>query len=91
MLATARALAGPRAGLYQGEAFGTFRAALAGREPDRPERLADDYFAAADPEELLYPEIEALWAPIANDDDWGPFNAKLERLDRARDALSMRP
>ena len=32
---------------------------------ERPERLADPYFAQPEPEELLYDQIEALWAPIA--------------------------
>ena len=40
---------------------------------DRPERLAAAYFGEAEPEELLYDEIEALWAAIADRDDWGPF------------------
>ena len=82
----ARALAGPRAGLYGGEAFLAFRERLAGFRPERPERLANPYFAKADPETLLYDEIEALWAPIAEADDWSPFRAKLERIEAARTA-----
>jgi uncharacterized protein YdiU (UPF0061 family) len=79
-----RAMAGPRAALYGGEAFVQFREILAAREPDRPERLSDPYFAGADPEELLYGEIEALWAPIAEVDDWRAFEAKLTRIEAAR-------
>ena len=33
---------------------------------------------------MLYDEIEALWAAIAEGDDWGPFNAKLARLEATR-------
>lgn len=80
----ARALAGPRAALYAGEAFVAFRALLAPYEADRPERLADPYFARPEPEELLYGEIEELWAAIAERDDWSVFEAKLASIERAR-------
>jgi len=79
-----RALNGPRAALYAGEAFLVFRDLLASRESERPERLAHPYFAAPEPEELLYDEIEALWAAIAERDDWAPFAAKLARIEAAR-------
>jgi uncharacterized protein YdiU (UPF0061 family) len=82
-----RALAGPRAALYGGEAFADFRSRLAPYEMDRPERLEAPYFGRSDPEELLYDEIEQLWAAIAGpDDDWGPFQAKLVRIEAARQA-----
>ncbi len=52
--------------------------------PIGPERLQNPYFARAEPEELLIDEIEALWAAIAERDDWGPFSAKLEAIEAAR-------
>jgi uncharacterized protein YdiU (UPF0061 family) len=85
----ARALGGPRAALYGGEAFGEFRALLGPYRMDRPERLAAPYFAAAEPEELLYDEIEALWAAIAEHDDWAPFEAKLGRIEAARQGWAL--
>ncbi|WP_428154141.1 protein adenylyltransferase SelO [Brevundimonas sp.] len=81
---SARALSGPRAKLYQGEAFDAFRFALMEHEPDRIERLEHPMFAAREPEEMLIDEVEAIWAAIATDDDWGPFQAKLARLEAAR-------
>jgi uncharacterized protein YdiU (UPF0061 family) len=87
----ARALAGPRAGLYSGEAFVAFRALLAEYEADRPERLGDAYFARIEPEELLYDEIEAIWAPITEADDWSAFEAKLQAIERARLAWGLAP
>ena len=84
-----RAMAGPRAGLYGGEEFGAFRALLDAYEPDRPERLAQAYFAASEPQELLYDEIEAIWAAIADHDDWSLFNAKLASISRAAQALQL--
>jgi len=81
---SARALSGPRAKLYQGEAFDAFRFALMEHEPDRIERLEHPMFAAHEPEEMLIDEVEAIWAAIATDDDWALFQAKLARLEAAR-------
>ena len=44
-----------------------------------------------EPEELLYDEIETIWAAIDKQDDWAPFTAKLTRLDQAREAMALRP
>jgi serine/tyrosine/threonine adenylyltransferase len=85
----ARALAGPRAALYETEAFRAFRQRLAGFEPDRPERLADPVFQRPEPEELIIEEVEALWAPIAEHDDWTPLHAKLGRIEAARAAYQL--
>ena len=79
-----RALAGPRAELYAQDAFAEFRERLAGFEADRPERLAHPYFAQPEPEELLYDQIEALWAFIAEADDWSVLREKLDRIETAR-------
>jgi uncharacterized protein YdiU (UPF0061 family) len=84
-----RALSGPRAALYEGEAFGDFRRQLAGFAPNRPDRLAALYFEGAEPQDLLYDEIEAVWSAIADGDDWRPFNAKLDALDEARAAMAL--
>jgi len=83
---SARALQGPRGKLYQGEAFDAFRFALFEHAPDRPERLEAPMFAAAEPEEMLIDEVEAIWAAIEADDDWGPLEAKIRRLREAGEA-----
>ena len=85
----ARALAGPRGDLYREGGFAEFRGLLAAFEPDRSERLADPYFARPEPEELLIGEIEALWARIADDDDWSAFHAKLDGIEIARRAWGL--
>ncbi|HWT52709.1 MAG TPA: YdiU family protein [Caulobacter sp.] len=84
-----RALEGPRAGLYETEAFQDFRRRLAAFEPDRPERLADPVFQRPEPEALIIDEVEALWAPIAAEDDWAPLHAKLARLEATRAAYAL--
>lgn len=86
----ARALAGPRGDLYRAEGFAEFRRLLASYRPERPQRLAADYFRRPEPEELLYEEIEAIWAPIAADDDWTAFHAKLKAIEVARKAYDLR-
>jgi len=80
----ARADASARGAIYRGAGFADFRALIGTYAPDRPQRLADPYFAAAEPEELLYDQIEALWAKIAADDDWSGFHDKLAGIERAR-------
>ena len=85
---SARALAGPRGREWQGEAFDAFRFALFEHEPDRPERLENPVFARTEPEEMLIDEVEAIWAAVADADDWAPFQAKLDRLEAARLAWS---
>ncbi|HLZ74147.1 protein adenylyltransferase SelO [Phenylobacterium sp.] len=84
-----RALSGPRGDLYAQQGFAEFRRMLAGFKPERPERLSHPYFAQPEPEELLYDQIEALWAPIAADDDWSAFHAKLAGIEAARRAWGL--
>jgi uncharacterized protein YdiU (UPF0061 family) len=88
---TARAAAGPRAALYAGPAFEAFRAAFSGYEPIRPDALADAYFSRAEPEEMLFPEVEAIWAPIAERDDWSAFHAKIAAMRGAAAAYGLKP
>jgi hypothetical protein len=85
------ALAGPQASLYQGDAFARLEAALGAREalPQPPEAAA--YFDGDGPATLLIEEVEALWAPIAERDDWSLFEAKLAQIEQARRAYAIRP
>ena len=85
----ARALAGPRAALYAAPAAIAFRERLAAHAPAAAERLSGPVFANPEPEELLIEEVEALWAPIARDDDWAPLHAKLDRIEAYRRALGL--
>ena len=85
----ARALAGVRGEIYRSDEFAEFRGLIAGYEAERPERLEDPYFARPEPEELLYDQIEALWAPITEADDWSAFEAKLAAIEQARRAWGL--
>ena len=84
-----RALQGSRSGLYDGEAFRAFRDRLQAFAPERPGRLSDPYFAGPEPEEMLYDAVEGIWAPIAEGDDWSPFEGKIARVRAAGAAMSL--
>ena len=84
-----RAAASPIAKLYVAPAFEPVRAALLAHAPERPERLGQAYFREAAPASLLIEEVEALWAHIAERDDWGPFHEHMQRIDAARQALDL--
>ena len=88
---TARAMGGPRAALYAGPSFQALQEAMSGYEPIRRESLRDPYFSRTEPEEMLFPEVEAIWAPITEADDWSPLNAKLAAVRRAADAYGLKP
>jgi uncharacterized protein YdiU (UPF0061 family) len=76
----------PQAALYDAEAFGKIRTQIEARTPDRPERLQHPYFQADRPADLMIDTVEALWAPIADRDDWGQLNAHLDQIEQARQA-----
>jgi uncharacterized protein YdiU (UPF0061 family) len=84
----ARAAASPQAGLYAEAAFTPIRAGLEARTrtnaaPTHP------YFQRARPHTMLIEEVEALWAPIAERDDWSMFEAKLSQIAELREALGL--
>ncbi|GIL40914.1 protein adenylyltransferase SelO [Roseiterribacter gracilis] len=47
-----------------------------------------DYFRRDTPCTMLIDEVEAIWAPIAADDDWSRFDAKLRDIAVMRDAYT---
>jgi uncharacterized protein YdiU (UPF0061 family) len=83
-LSRIRARQSPEAHRYQGEAFDVFSREIESRQatPSAEARLTDDYFAAAKPCTLLIDEIEAIWAPIADNDNWSLFEKKVAEIRR---------
>ena len=61
----------------QGDAWREVSAMATGFAVDRPERLDHAYFRSDQPTSLEIEQIEALWAPIAEHDDWSAFEQKL--------------
>jgi hypothetical protein len=76
----------PAAPLYAGPAFGAFRRPLEQYAARHPGRLALPYWQRAAPCTLLIDDVEALWAAIAERDDWGPFEGKLAAIEELRSA-----
>ena len=82
----ARSAASPAAEFYESIEFGAIKEQLAAFDPIRPERLAHDYFKGRAPCSMLIDEVEKVWAPIADDDDWSLFERKLAAIKEMRDA-----
>src|SRR5215217_2611811 len=71
-----RAAQSPSAAHYAAPAFAAVWTALDGFSPSPDARLDHPYFAQGTPCTLLIEEVEAIWAPIADADDWSAFEAK---------------
>ncbi|MDP2227176.1 MAG: hypothetical protein Q8J78_06835 [Moraxellaceae bacterium] len=78
-----------RGDLYRQESFAEFRAQLLHYEPVDAAALRQAYFAAPEPQELIYEEIEAIWSRIDQADDWSAFEAKLAAIETARLAYGL--
>jgi uncharacterized protein YdiU (UPF0061 family) len=81
-----KAFAGPNGAHYRSDAFAPFEAALARFEPAADANLDHAYFARKTPVTMLIDEMEALWAPIDEADDWSAFHAKIAAIDDLRAA-----
>jgi uncharacterized protein YdiU (UPF0061 family) len=86
-----QALSGRAASFYRGEAFSNFSLVLAEFEPAPSTNLKHPYFEGEQPCTMLIDEMEEIWKPIAEDDDWGALDSKLADIRRMGEALSLRP
>jgi uncharacterized protein YdiU (UPF0061 family) len=74
----------PADAIYTGDAF---RAFIEGAAAYRPARALDHpYWSDADPCSMHIEEVEAIWAPIAEADDWSRFDAKIAAIRRMGEA-----
>lgn len=80
MASAARAAAGPLAALYTDERFAPVKAALENYAASDNANLAHPYFARRTPRTMLIEEMEAIWTPIASQDDWTAFHAALAEI-----------
>ncbi|MBO6716514.1 MAG: YdiU family protein [Rhizobiaceae bacterium] len=76
----------PEAELYRGESFAPVRALLDRYEPRSADVASHPYFGRAEPCTMLIDEVEAIWAPIADSDDWSAFETKLAAIAEMREA-----
>ena len=65
---------------------GALAKALEGRLP-LPGALDHDYWRDDNPCSMHIEEVEAIWAAIAERDDWGPFETKITAVRRMAEAL----
>lgn len=79
-----RAAQSPQATLYNAAAFSRLGDLLSAHEPVAPELLQSAYFSRSRPATLLIEDVETLWAPIAEADDWSLFSRKLEEIEQMR-------
>ncbi len=88
VLSNERAARSPAASAYDAESFAPVRAALEAYEPAASVNLEHPYFARKLPRTMLIDEMEALWVPIAEDDDWSRFHRVLGEIDEMRQAYA---
>jgi uncharacterized protein YdiU (UPF0061 family) len=82
-----RAAASPQAALYADAAFSPIRTAIEARTgANGAEFLRHPCFQLPTPVTMLIDEVEALWAPIAERDDWSLFEAKIRDVAALREA-----
>lgn len=74
----------PEAGDYDDEPFTALAEAIEGRE----RQLLHPYWSDPAPCSMHIEEVEAIWAPIAESDDWSPFEAKLAAVRRMGEAMA---
>lgn len=84
-----RAMDGPSAAFYAHAEFAPFRDALGEHSARADARLDHPYFRRRTPCAMLIDEVESIWEPIASEDDWSRFEAKLAQIALMRDACGV--
>jgi len=74
----------PADDLYAAGEFDELRALLKGRQSDLPH----PYWNDEAPCSMLIDEVEAIWSAIADQDDWSPFESKIEAIRRFGEAMT---
>lgn len=90
-LSAERAARSPSAEHYDSEAFRPVADALEAYRPVDDLGLEHSYFARTRPRTMLIEEVEAIWAPIAESDDWSLFAQTLSEIAEMRKAYGITP
>jgi serine/tyrosine/threonine adenylyltransferase len=85
---TGRAMRSPAAAHYHGDAFERLHALMVAHPRATNANLDHPYFAREMPRTMLIDEMEAIWAPIAEADDWSAFEQALAEIEEMREAYS---
>jgi len=86
----ARARRSPASDHYAAQSFGPVLEQFATRIPISSLRLEHSYFTRAEPCTMLIDQVESLWAPIAESDDWTAFHRKCEAISEMAEAYGVR-
>jgi uncharacterized protein YdiU (UPF0061 family) len=86
-----RAARSPSAEFYASDAFRPIANALERYSPADDLNLDHPYFARQQPRTMLIDEMEAIWAPIAERDDWTLFQNTLADIAEMRQAYGIIP
>ncbi|SFV38310.1 Uncharacterized conserved protein YdiU, UPF0061 family [Devosia crocina] len=89
VMSAERAARSPAAGFYATEAFRPLANVLEALAPRDDVNLDHPYFAREKPRTMLIEEVEAIWAPIAESDDWSGFYAVLGEIGEMREAYGV--
>ena len=89
-LSSVRAKASPIASHYNTREWRELEKRLFMLPPERPERLSHEYFGRSHPVTMLIDEVEAIWAPIDENDDWNALSRKIDEIDGLRQALDLK-
>ncbi len=84
-----RAARSPSKEHYANPAFNPVREALKDYAPREGADLDHAYFKKSTACTMLIEEVEAIWKPIAEKDDWSVFRAKLDAIDEMREAYGL--
>jgi serine/tyrosine/threonine adenylyltransferase len=76
---------------YASPAFAPVHAAFAAHEAEPGIRLDHAYFAKKMPCTMLIDQVEDIWTPIAEADDWSRFHSRLVEIAEMREAYAVRP
>jgi uncharacterized protein YdiU (UPF0061 family) len=74
---------------YAADHFAAFRKAIAPYAPAHD--LTHPYWADPVPCGMAIEEVEAIWKPIAENDDWSKFEQKVLAIRRMGEAVAVRP
>ncbi len=85
-LSAERAARSPAAEFYATDAFRPLADLLETFVTSAEVNLDHAYFAREKPRTMLIDEMEAIWAPIAESDDWGLFHQTLDEIAEMREA-----
>ncbi|EKS41848.1 protein adenylyltransferase SelO [Afipia broomeae] len=84
-----RAANSPSKDHYVNPAFAAVRDALKDFVPREGVDLNQAFFSRPVACSMLIEEVEAIWKPIADNDDWSVFHAKLQAIDEMREAYGL--